>query len=125
MTRYMLEPYEGSMILSGGVEMMRRPLNQGTVTRGRRQSLSKRGPPPPGGGAWRFHGVNAKTVPQRHLWPPSTVVPYNAPFTLSKLASGFSPSKPPAKLYNTFSVPVVVTLKTVPYPFAPPNLVVP
>jgi hypothetical protein len=47
-------------------------------------------------------------------------VPYNAPFTLITLPRGFPPPEKSAKLYNTFSVPVVVTLKTVPYLFAPP-----
>jgi hypothetical protein len=46
-------------------------------------------------------------------------MPYIVPFTSIKPPSGNAPSDPPVKLYSTFSVPDVPTLKIVPHPVGP------
>jgi hypothetical protein len=43
-------------------------------------------------------------------------MPYIVPLTSTKPPFGNAPSAPPVKLYRTFSVPVVLTLKIVPHP---------
>lgn len=76
------------------------------------------------------YGVNAKTVPKPYF-PPLSVVPYSFPFTSTKPATGSSPSLLMLpKLYSSCSGPEhcdpeVLTLKTVPSPYAPPSEVVP
>jgi hypothetical protein len=42
--------------------------------------------------------------------PPLAVVPYNVPFTLTRLPIGKAPSGLSVKRYNTFSTPLRVTL---------------